>query len=50
MDDVAREAQDRGYNDGRKGLFCSPGKYGYCGHLKAAYERGHAVGKGDQAH
>jgi hypothetical protein len=47
MDDVERDAQNAGYQDGLKGWRCLPSKHNYTGHLKTAYERGHRLGKFD---
>lgn len=45
---MTREAQNRGYNDGKRGWIAVPTKFGYKGHLADAYMRGHAIGKQDQ--
>ena len=50
LDDVQREAQNRGYEDGKRGYSNSPRSYGYkpeYGHLIAAYERGWQIGRQD---
>ena len=47
MDDVEREAQDRGYHDGRGMKTKSPTRYGYSGHLTDAYNRGWDLGRHD---
>lgn len=48
MDDVHKEAQDRGYNDGRNMRMNNPSKYGYTysGHI-TAYNRGYNFGRQD---
>jgi len=47
MDDVEREAQEKGYEDGRGNRHANPKKHGFTGHLKDAYHRGHRQGKRD---
>lgn len=46
MDDVEREAQDRGYSDGKNFKSCSPKRYDYVAsnHI-AAYKRGWQYGR-----
>lgn len=47
MDSVEREAQARGYSDGRRGCICSPGAYGQYANLLASYKRGWTLGHED---
>ena len=49
MDDVEREAQERGYGDGSYGKSANPDKWNYrkYSNLLLAYNRGHAQGLRD---
>jgi hypothetical protein len=47
MDDVAREAQERGYFDGNNNRGNRVAYWKYTGHLAVAYERGYKLGRED---
>lgn len=47
MDDVEREAQERGYDDGVTPRQNRCDDYGYTGHLADAYTRGFKTGQAD---